>query len=92
MTEWGYARVSRADQDPAPQFDALRRAGIGEEHLVVDYPSGSVDNRPGLAGLVEKLQSGDVLTVWKLDRLGRSLTHLIATIDSLGERVSSSGR
>lgn len=86
MAQWGYARVSRADQDPTPQFDALRRAGIDDEHLVVDHASGSQDNRPGLTQLLEQLEAGDVLTVWKLDRLGRSLPHLIATIDSLGER------
>lgn len=86
MTQWGYARVSRVDQDPAPQFDALRRAGVDEAQLVVDHASGSQDNRPGLTRLLEQLEAGDVLTVWKLDRLGRSLPHLIAIIDSLGER------
>lgn len=86
MTAWGYARVSRADQDPTLQFDALRRSGIDDDHLVVEHASGSQDDRPGLAGLLAELRAGDVLVVWKLDRLGRSLAHLIATIDSLGER------
>jgi DNA invertase Pin-like site-specific DNA recombinase len=86
VVQWGYARVSRVDQDSTPQFDALRRAGVEDAHMVVDHASGSQDNRPGLLRLLEQLKAGDVLTVWKLDRLGRSLPHLIATIDDLGER------
>ena len=86
MTVWGYARVSRADQDPSLQFEALRRAGVEDDHLVVEHASGSKDDRPLLAGLLDQLQEGDVLTVWKLDRLGRSLVHLVTTLDSLGQR------
>lgn len=83
MTVWGYARVSRADQDPALQFDAFRRAGI-DDHLVVERVSGSKDDRPLLARLLSDLKAGDVLTVWTLDRLGRSLLHLVTTLDDLG--------
>ena len=86
MTLWGYARVSTADQDPALQLDALRRAGVDEGHLVVDHVSGSKTSRPGLDRLLEQIGSGDVLVVWKLDRLGRSLAHLVQVITGLGER------
>jgi len=86
MTSWGYARVSTVDQDTAPQFDALRRAGIDEAHIVTDHASGTREDRPGLVQLLEQLQPGDVLTVWKLDRLGRSLAHLISLVDELGKR------
>jgi len=86
MTSWGYARVSTVDQDTAPQFDALRRASIDEVHIVTDHASGTREDRPGLVQLLEQLQPGDVLTVWKLDRLGRSLAHLISLVDELGKR------
>ncbi|MCM3556699.1 recombinase family protein [Janibacter melonis] len=86
MTEWGYARVSTLDQDTALQFDALRRAGVDDEYIVTDHASGSRTDRPGLARLLERLEPGDVLTVWKLDRLGRSLKHLISVVDELGTR------
>lgn len=87
MTQWGYARVSTVDQDTAPQFDALRRAGVDEGHIVTDHVSGSRGDRPGLNRLLEQhLVEGDVLTVWKLDRLGRSVSHLVHLVDELGRR------
>lgn len=86
MTTWGYARVSTLDQDLTPQIEALRAAGVRDEHLVVDHASGARQDRPGLTRLTEQLEAGDVLTVWKLDRLGRSLSHLVATIDEFGRR------
>lgn len=86
MTSWGYARVSTVDQDTAPQFDALRRAGIDEDHIITDHASGTREDRPGLTRLLKELEEGDVLTVWKLDRLGRSLAHLIRLVDELGKR------
>jgi len=86
VTSWGYARVSTVDQDTAPQFDALCRAGIDEAHIVTDHASGTREDRPGLTRLLEELHDGDVLTVWKLDRLGRSLAHLIGLVDELGKR------
>lgn len=85
MTVWGYARVSTVDQDPATQFDALQRAGVDEDHIVTDHVSGTRSARPGLDRLLEQLQPGDVLTVWKLDRLGRSVSHLVALVHQLGE-------
>lgn len=86
MTQWGYARVSTLDQDTAMQLEALRRAGIEQEHIVTDYASGTKQDRPGLNTLLAQLEAGDVLTVWKLDRLGRSLSHLIAVVDELRRR------
>lgn len=86
MTSWGYARVSTVDQDPGLQFEALRRAGIDEDHIVTDHASGTRQDRPGLSSLLERVEAGDTITVWKLDRLGRSLAHLVAVVDDLGRR------
>lgn len=86
MTVWGYARVSTVDQDPAPQFAALRTAGVDHARIVVDHASGTREDRPGLTRLLDELAEGDVLTVWKLDRLGRSVSHLVNVVDALGRR------
>lgn len=86
MTIWGYARVSTIEQDTSPQLDALRRASVDDAHIVTDYASGAKQDRPGLTQLLSDLQSGDVLTVWKLDRLGRSLSHLVQVVEELGRR------
>lgn len=86
MTSWGYARVSRADQNPQLQIDALRRAGVDDEHLVVEHRSGVDTKRPGLEGLLAGLAEEDSLTVWRLDRLGRSTPHLLKTIRDLDDR------
>lgn len=84
MTVWGYARVSTIDQDPTPQISALRTAGVDEERIVVDKASGSRTNRPGLARMLTEVQAGDVITVWRLDRLGRSLSHLVHLVEEFG--------
>jgi DNA invertase Pin-like site-specific DNA recombinase len=86
VTVWGYARVSTFDQEPAAQLDALNSAGVRDEHLMVEYASGALTSRPGLDELLSKLVRGDVLTVVKLDRLGRSLSHLVRVVADLGER------
>lgn len=86
MTTWGYARVSTAQQDLGPQLAALAGAGVDQQHVVTDTISGSRAGRPGLDRLLEQLQCGDVLTVWKLDRLGRSVSHLVGLVEELGER------
>lgn len=86
VTVWGYARVSTPDQDPTPQCEALARAGVSAEHLVTEHASGARQDRPGLTQLLDQMESGDVLVVWKLDRLGRSLSHLVRLIEGLGER------
>jgi DNA invertase Pin-like site-specific DNA recombinase len=80
----GYARVSTADQDPKLQLDALHRAGC--ERCFVDYASGVRADRPELAAVLDYLRPGDTLVVWKLDRLGRSLSHLIELLGQLEQR------
>src|SRR3954465_2219798 len=80
----GYARVSTLDQTLALQQDALTAAGC--EQLYTDTVSGSVTERPGLTQALSHLRTGDTLVVWRLDRLGRSLAHLIDTIRQLQER------
>ncbi|MYM20465.1 recombinase family protein [Brevibacterium sp. 5221] len=86
MSVYGYARVSTADQNPQLQFDALTAAGIDAEHTFTDKASGASPDRPALADLMATVQAGDTLVVWKLDRLGRSTSHLVGLIDELGER------
>jgi DNA invertase Pin-like site-specific DNA recombinase len=80
----GYARVSTLDQTLALQQDALTAAGC--EHIYTDAVSGSVTDRPGLTNALSHLRTGDTLVVWRLDRLGRSLPHLIEIIRQLQER------
>ena len=80
----GYARVSTADQNPDLQHDALKAAGC--YRIFVDTASGALDERPALAKVLDQLRPGDTLVVWKLDRLGRSLRHLIDTIAELERR------
>jgi len=80
----GYARVSTTDQNPELQLDALRQAGC--EKIFQDKISGSKADRPGLSEALDYLRKGDCLVVWRLDRLGRSLKHLIQVIDDLDKR------
>ncbi len=82
----GYARVSTNDQELRLQIDALKRAGVSPELIFVDKISGAKAGRPGLTECVGVLQPGDVLVVWRLDRLGRSMSHLLQTIESLAAR------
>src|SRR3954447_7517342 len=80
----GYARISTLDQTLALQQDALAAAGCGQ--VYTDTASGARTDRPGLAQALSHLRAGDTLVVWRLDRLGRSLAHLIETIRELEER------
>jgi DNA invertase Pin-like site-specific DNA recombinase len=80
----GYARVSTLDQDPALQLDALTAAGCSK--IFKDRISGARADRPGLRQALDYARDGDVLIVWKLDRLGRSLPHLIETVAALEKR------
>jgi DNA invertase Pin-like site-specific DNA recombinase len=84
----GYMRVSSDGDRQAVdlQRDALLAAGVDERHLYEDHASGSRGDRPGLAETVAFLRPGDCLVVWKLDRLGRSLPHLLATVTDLKTR------
>ncbi len=84
----GYMRVS-SDSDRQTtdlQRDALLAVGIDEQHLFEDHASGTKDNRPGLATALAFVRPGDVLVVWKLDRLGRSLSHLLTIVNTLREQ------
>ena len=82
----GYMPVSSEGdrQTTALQRDALLAAGVDERHLFEDKASGARDDRPGLARALEFVRQGECLVVWKLDRLGRSLPHLLAIVTSLG--------
>jgi DNA invertase Pin-like site-specific DNA recombinase len=80
----GYARISTADQTLALQQDALEKAGC--ERIFTDTASGAKSERVGLAEAITYARQGDILVVWRLDRLGRSLKHLIETITDLNER------
>ena len=84
----GYARVSKTDgsQSLDLQRDALRAAGVDEVNLYHDLGSGLRDDRPGLDSCLRALRNDDVLVVWKLDRLGRDLAHLVNTVQDLSAR------
>ena len=84
----GYMRVSKADGSQLLdlQKDALLAAGIKEDRIYHDLASGRFDDRPGLLSCIKALQPGNTLVVWKLDRLGRSLKHLVNTVEDLKER------
>lgn len=84
----GYMRVS-SDSDRQTtdlQRDALLAAGVDPRHLFEDRASGVKDDRPGLGQVLDFVHPGDVLVVWKLDRLGRSLSHLLTVVNELKER------
>ena len=84
----GYMRVSKADGSQVTdlQRDALLAAGVAPGHFYEDTTSGKRDDRPGLAACLKALREGDTLVVWKLDRLGRDLRHLVNTVHDLTTR------
>ena len=84
----GYVRVSKSDgtQTLAPQHDALLAAGVKPERIYQDLASGRHDARPGLLACLKALQPGNTLVLWKLDRLGRDLRHLVNTAEDLRKR------
>jgi len=84
----GYVRVSKADGSQVHdlQLDAMTAEGITKKNIYADSISGGRDERPGLDACLKALRSGDVLVVWKLDRLGRSLRHLVNTVEDLAAR------
>jgi len=80
----GYARISTQDQTLDLQMDALEKAGCGK--IFTDKVSGTKAERKGLTEALSHLREGDTLVVWRLDRLGRSLRHLIDTVTELHDR------
>jgi DNA invertase Pin-like site-specific DNA recombinase len=82
--KYGYARVSTDDQKTDLQVAALKKAGC--RHIFTDTASGSDSKRPELTRCLASLRAGDTLIVWKLDRLGRSLSHLVAVLSDLQVR------
>ncbi len=84
----GYARISKADgsQTLNLQLDALLAAGVAPEQIYTDEASGKRDDRPGLEACLKALRTGDVLYIWKLDRLGRDLKHLVTTVRRLSQQ------
>lgn len=81
----GYVRVSTNEQNTALQRDALERSGC--ELIFEDKMSGKISDRPGLKKLLKTLSPGDTLVVWKLDRLGRSMRHLVVLVEELRQRA-----
>ena len=79
----GYARVSTGGQDLSLQLDALQKQGVPKELIFTDKVSGAKHERPGLDACLRELKHGDVLLVWRLDRLGRSVRHLVTLVDEL---------
>lgn len=84
MDQVGYARVSTTDQNPEMQQDALAEAGCSR--IFVDRASGTLAERPELTAALDYLREGDTLVVWRLDRLGRSLPHLVQVVHDLQKR------
>lgn len=82
MSRVGYARVSTGDQDPELQLQQLQ----GCDRVFVEHASGLREDRPELRACLDYIRPGDTLVVWKLDRLGRSLAHLVRTAEQLQER------
>ena len=83
--KYGYARVSTDDQNPAMQLAALKKAGC--KTVFKDEVIGATTKRPALLRCLKKLEHGDTLIVWKLDRLGRSLRDLITMLDDFKQRA-----
>ena len=79
----GYARVSTDEQDLQLQLDALKAAGCLDADVYKDKASGARSNRPGLDACIAALEPGDTLAVWRLDRLGRSMPHLVGLVEEL---------
>ena len=84
----GYARISKADgsQSLALQRDALREAGVSDDAIYEDQASGQREDRPGFAAFLKAARQGDVIVVWRLDRLGRNLRHLVNLVQDLNDR------
>jgi|TARA_B100001093_G_C26472306_1_gene861171 DNA invertase Pin-like site-specific DNA recombinase len=86
---FGYGRVSSTDQNPDLQINALIDAGVPKENIFIEKKSGKNMDRPKLKELRSKLRKGDTITIWKLDRLGRSLSDLLNIVKEFEEKVVS---
>lgn len=84
MANIGYVRVSTGKQTTDPQRDALEEFGV--ERIFEDKASGAKTDRPGLKALLDYARPGDTIVVWRLDRLGRSLSHVVRTAEDLHQR------
>ncbi|MEU6899448.1 MULTISPECIES: recombinase family protein [Streptomyces] len=84
--DFGYARVSTTDQNPDHQIDALLRAGVHRDNIHIDYFSGSKASRPEFDILMKRLREGDTLKATRLDRISRSLLHLVTLGEELQQR------
>lgn len=82
----GYARVSTQEQELHLQLDALLNLGCQKSKIFIDKLSGAKSERPGLEKCLAELKPGDTLVVWRLDRLGRSMSHLVMLIEDLKEK------
>ncbi len=82
----GYARVSTADQNPDHQIDALKRAGVDANDIYLDHANGAKASRPKLDEVLRILRDGDALKITRLDRLGRSVLHLVTLGAELRDR------
>ena len=82
----GYARASTSDQELTLQFDALRSAGVDEHLIFADRMCGAKADQAGLDYCLKELKSGDTLIVWRIDRLGRSISHRVGIIEDLRAR------
>lgn len=89
MNKIGYARVSTLEQELDLQIDALKNAGCLHKNIFIDKISGAKSERPGLNKCLDSLKEGDTLIVWRLDRLGRSMPHLISLIEGLRKKKIS---
>ena len=89
MTKIGYARVSTFEQNLDSQLDDLKKLGCDINNIYIDKISGAKSERPGLDQCLENLKKGDTLIVWRLDRLGRSMPHLILLIEELRKKEIS---
>ena len=83
---FGYARVSTSSQNLDLQIDALLKAGVKEKNIFKDVSSGAKANRKSLDLLLEKLREDDVVVVWKMDRIARSVSHMLKLVDEFKER------
>ncbi|MGA8164579.1 MAG: recombinase family protein [Waddliaceae bacterium] len=82
----GYARVSTEEQSLDLQISVLKEAGCDEAAIFADKASGAKSHRPGLGRCLQNLKEGDTLIVWRLDRLGRSMAHLVQLIEELHQQ------